>query len=373
MEYKRLLELRQILKRKSAFFFGPRATGKSWWIKRELGNALVFDLLDSDVYSRFLRRPRQLGEECLDADLVVIDEIQKLPALLDEVHRLIEKDKAKRFLLTGSSARKLRQQGVNLLGGRASNKLFFPLTSLEISDFDLVKYVNIGGLPSIYLSDDPETDLKDYVQTYLKEEIQAEALVRRIDHFARFLDTIGLSSGQELNIAQVASDAGVPPRTVASFIEVMKDTLIAFELEPFCRTKTRKASTKSKIFLFDVGIANFLSGRRTLVPKSEAFGAAFEHFIIQEIRALLSYQGSDESLSYWRAKDHEVDLIIGNRLAIEIKSTEHINERHIKGLRALREEKLIERYIIVSRDPIRRTIDGIEAWPYAAFLKSLFT
>ncbi len=371
MEYRRLLQLPEILKRKSAFLFGPRATGKSWWIRRQLENALVFDLLDSDVYSRFLRRPRQLGEECKDANIIVIDEIQKLPALLDEVHRLIEKDKKKRFLLTGSSARKLKQQGVNLLGGRATNKQLFPLTSLEITDFDLVKYVNVGGLPSIYLSDEPEADLKDYVQNYLKEEIQAEALVRRIDHFARFLDTIGLSSGQELNIAQVASDAGVPSRTVAGFIEVMKDTLIAFELTPFLSTKTRKASTKSKVFLFDVGVANHLSGRRSLIPKSEAFGAAFEHFVIQEIRALLSYRGSDDLLSYWRSKDHEVDLIVGKKIAIEIKSTEQITERHLKGLRALREEKLIERYVVVSRDPIRREIDGIEIWPYAQFLRSL--
>lgn len=372
MEYKRLLDLNALLKEKSHFLFGPRAVGKSWLIYHQLkDSAVVFDLLDDDIYSRFLRRPKQLSEEIGDNKLVVIDEIQKLPILLDEVHRLIEKQD-KIFLLTGSSARKLKKGGGNLLAGRARSANLFPLTSLELTDFDLQKYVNIGGMPLIYNSNDPWLDLKEYTNMYLKEEIQAEAIVRRIDHFARFLDVIGLSSGRELNIVNIANDSGVPPRTVSNFVEILKDTLVAFELIPFQKTKKRKASTKTKLYLFDVGVANYLSGRKDLFPRSEAFGDAFEHFIIQEIKNILSYKKIDEQLYYWRSNDFEVDLIVGNKMAIEIKSTEQIGDKHVKGLKALKEEGFVKEYHIISRDPIKREIDKINVWPYNEFIKHLW-
>jgi len=372
MEYKRLLNLNELLKQKSYFLLGPRATGKSWLISHQLKNIPVFDLLDSDVYSRLLRRPKQLSEEIGDSKIVVIDEVQKLPLLLDEVHRLIEKQN-KIFLLTGSSARKLKRGGGNLLAGRARSASLFPLTSLEIADFNLGKYINTGGLPLIYNSNDPWQDLKEYTNLYLKEEIQAEAIVRKIDNFARFLDVIGLSSGKELNIASVANDSGVPPRTVSSFVEILKDTLIAFELVPFEKTKKRKASTKSKLYLFDVGVANYLSGRKDLLPRSEAFGDSFEHFVIQEIRSILNYKNVDEQLYYWRSKEAEVDLIIGNKMAIEIKSTEQVQDKHLKGLKTLREEGIIKEYHIISRDPVKRKIDGISVWAYDDFIKHLWT
>ena len=372
MEYKRLLDLNALLKEKSHFLFGPRAIGKSWLIYHQLKDrAIVFDLLDDDIYSRFLRRPKQLSEEIGNNKLVVIDEIQKLPILLDEVHRLIEKQD-KIFLLTGSSARKLKKGGGNLLAGRARSANLFPLTSLELTDFDLQKYVNIGGMPLIYNSNDPWLDLKEYTNMYLKEEIQAEAIVRRIDHFARFLDVIGLSSGRELNIVNIASDSGVPPRTVSNFIEILKDTLVAFELVPFQKTKKRKASTKTKLYLFDVGVANYLSGRKELLPRSEAFGDAFEHFIVQEIKSILSYKRIDEQLYYWRSNDFEVDLIVGNKMAIEIKSTEQISDKHINGLKTLREEGIVKEYHIISRDPVKREMDKINVWPYNEFIKYLW-
>lgn len=370
MYYERILDLRTALKQKSCFLFGPRATGKSLLIKKKLPEAIIFDLLDSDVYGRFLRRPRQLGEEVKNHELVVIDEIQKIPAILDEVHRLIENE-GKKFLLTGSSARKVKRGGANLLAGRARSREFFPLVSAEITDFDLIKYVNYGGLPLVYLSDTPAEDLADYANTYLKEEIQAEALVRRIDHFAKFMDVIGLTSGKELNLAGVASDSGVPPRTVAAFIEVLKDTLLAFELEPFAKTKKRKFSARTKLYMFDVGVANHLAARKQLVPKNEQFGDAFEHFIIQEVRALLSLRGIDEKLFYWRSNGHEVDLIVGNRLAVEIKSSENISERHLKGLLAFKEEGLCAEYAIVSRDPVDRQIGAVNAYYYKTFLKKI--
>lgn len=370
MYFMRLLDLKSAVEKKSHFLFGPRAVGKSSLIEHCLPNTKVFNLLDGDVFSRLLKRPRQLGEEIGDEELVVIDEIQKLPALLDEVHRLIE-TKKKTFLLTGSSARKLRHGGANLLAGRARSLNLYPLTHAEIPKFDLIQYLNRGGIPMIYLSDSPWEDLKNYTQLYLKEEVYAEALVRKIDHFARFLDVIGLSSGKEINIAEIASDCGVPPRTVSNFIEILKDTLLCHELTPYQKTKKRKASAKSKIYMFDVGVANFLSNRKEILPRSDAFGVAFEHFIIQEARAHLNYAKKDALLSYWRAKDFEVDLIVGEQHAIEIKSTSQVSEKHLKGLKALRDEGLIENYSIISLDPQSRVIDGIHAIYYQDFLKDL--
>ncbi|MDO9184069.1 MAG: AAA family ATPase [Bacteriovorax sp.] len=370
--YKRALDLKTALKEKSHFLFGPRATGKSSLVKEQLKKAQVFDLLDSDIYDRFLRRPKSLSEE-IDNDLVVIDEIQKLPRLLDEVHRLIETKKIK-FLLAGSSARKLKNGGANLLAGRARSLQMHPLAMKEITDFDLLKYLTVGGLPIIYQSKKPQLELKEYVQTYLKEEVQAEALVRNIDHFARFLDSFGALSGQELNYQKIADDAGVPVRTVASYVEILKDTLVAFELTPFTKTVKRKSVSKSKIFMFDVGISNFMKGVSTLSPKSEAFGDAFEHFCLQEIRTAISYKEKLMSMNYWRSTsgDFEVDCILGKEMAIEIKSSDRFQEKHLKGLKAFKEEGLVKRHILISRDPIKRLVDGIEVMPYEQFFKEFW-
>ncbi len=370
--YKRTLNLKKTLQKKSAFLLGPRATGKSWLIRYELSDAQVFNLLDSAIFDRFIRRPSAFAEE-INSKLVVVDEIQKIPRLLDEVHRLIE-EKGIRFLLTGSSARKLKHGGANLLAGRARTLHLFPLTSRELTDFDLLKYCRYGGLPLIYLSDDPWQDLKDYVHLYMKEEITAEAIVRRVDHFARFLDVIGQISGEELNYQKVASDAGVPPRTVANFVEVLKDTLLAFELEPYQKTKKRKAVSKSKIFLFDVGVANYLAGRKEILFRSQGFGKAFEHFIIQEIRAYLHYKQKDEKLSYWRTVGgaFEVDCIIGDEAAIEIKATENFQDKMLTGLKELKKENKIKIFFLVSRDKTPRVVDGIRIVPYLQFLDQLW-
>ncbi len=370
--YKRTLDLKSALKEKSHFLFGPRATGKSSLIQEQLKSAQVFDLLDSDIYDRFLRRPKSLSEE-IENKLVVIDEIQKLPRLLDEVHRLIETKKIT-FLLTGSSARKLKNNEANLLAGRARSLQMHPLTMKEISDFDLLKYVTVGGLPLVYQSKKPTLDLKEYVQTYLKEEIQAEALVRNIDHFARFLDSFGALSGEELNYQKIADDAGVPVRTVASYVEVLKDTLVAFELTPLTKTVKRKSVSKSKIYMFDVGISNFMKGITNLNLKSEPFGKSFEHFCLQEMRAAISYKGKHFPMNYWRSTtgDFEVDCILGNEMAIEIKSSDKFQEKYLKGLKAFKEEGLVKRHILISRDPIKRVVDGIEVLPFEQFFKEFW-
>jgi predicted AAA+ superfamily ATPase len=371
--YKRILDLNAAMKTKSHFLLGPRATGKSWLIKSQLKEAQVFDLLNTDTFTRLLRRPHSFSEE-IHSSIVVVDEIQKLPQLLDEVHRLIE-ERGTRFLLTGSSARKLKHKGANLLAGRARSLSMFPLTYRELHDFDLLKYCNTGGLPLIWKSDDYWADLREYVQLYLKEEIIAEAVVRKIDHYARFLDVIGRCSGEELNYQQISSDSGVPSRTVANFVEILKDTLLAFELEPFQKTRKRKSITKSKIFMFDVGVANYLAGRKEILARSEAFGKAFEHFLIQEIRAYLGYKKIDAPMTYWRTRgdQFEVDCVIGDSAAIEFKSFDNFSERSLSGLKALKAEKAVRHYYLVSRDPVPRKIDGIEVIPYETFLNLLWS
>lgn len=370
--YHRVLNLEDVMKKKSHFLFGPRATGKSWLIRHQLKKAQVFDLLNTSTFDRLLRRPHALAEE-ISSKLVVIDEIQKLPRLLDEVQRLIEERKI-HFLLTGSSARKLRHGGANLLAGRARSLQMFPLTSREIPEFDLLTYCNRGGLPMVYPANEAWRDLREYVQLYLREEIINEAIVRKIDHYARFIDVMGLRSGDELNYEQIASDSAVPARTVANFVEILKDTLLAFELEPFRKTKIHKAVSKSKIYIFDVGVANYMSGRKDILLRSEAFGKAFEHFIIQEIRAYLGYRQVDLPQTFWRTVggQFEVDCVIGEQVAVEIKASNKYNERMLAGLKALKAEKKTQRHILVSCDPVPRVVEGIEVMPFDQFLDELW-
>ena len=375
MKIKRTLSLLKLLNKKSHFLFGPRGTGKTQLIAEQLGSSCtVIDLLSDDVYSRLLRRPSLLQDFIPKrSELVAIDEIQKIPALLDEVHRLIELQ-GTRFLLTGSSARKLRHGGANLLGGRAWESRLFPLTSAELGDaFDLEIYLNRGGLPAIYFSDHPEDELKNYLRLYLREEIQAEMIVRRLDHFSRFLDSMGLVNAQELNLEGIASDSGVPARTVASYLEVLEDTLIGFQVAPFTKTKTRKAIKRSKFYFFDVGVAGALARRGVVRKGSELFGIALEQFVAQELRAFLSYTNADHQLCYWRSTSQkEVDFVIGTAVAIEVKASQNVGMRDLSGLKALREEKLINSFIVVCDEPLERTSDGIQIMPWRIFLTKLW-
>jgi predicted AAA+ superfamily ATPase len=370
--YTRKLNLKTLIQKNSFFLFGPRATGKSSLIQAQLPGSLIFDLLDSDVYEELAKRPKALAEKILDPkQLVVIDEIQKLPILLDEVHRLIESKKVQ-FLLTGSSARKLKRDGANMLGGRAREAQLFPLVSSELTDFDLIRYLNYGGLPIVYQSDSPIEDLQSYVRIYLSEEIKKEAAVRNYDRFVRFLETMALSNAQEINYAQLASDCGVPARTIEGHIEVLKDTLIGFELLPFQKTVKRKATTKSKFYFFDTGVANFLAERLPLKENHTDLGWSFEQFIIQEVRAYLSYTRKLDKLTYWKSKPYEVDLIIGNKAAVEIKFSKSVKDEFFDGLVALKEEKLIKKFFLVGRFTSEGNNDGIAYINYAQFLKKLW-
>jgi predicted AAA+ superfamily ATPase len=372
MIYHRKLDLNSLLKKNSFFLFGPRATGKSFLIKQTLPQAEVFDLLDEDIFHLLMKRPKSLLEGIKDTkNLIVIDEIQKLPKLLDEVHRLIEQFQI-HFLLTGSSAKQLKRGGVNLLAGRAWEAHLFPLAYPEFVQFDLVRMLTYGGLPRVVNSAEPKEELKAYIRTYLREEIKAESVVRSYENFVRFLDTLALCNGKELNYQEISSDAGVPARTLEGYIGVLKDTLIGSELLPFSQTKKRKAVTKSKFFFFDLGVVNTLNEIGPIHPKSVHFGEAFEHFIFNEIKAFNSYSRKDLSLYYWRTKEFEVDFICGNKIAIEVKSAESIKDSFFKSLKKLREEQLIEKYVLISCCQTEGIHDKIPYWHYETFLKMLW-
>ncbi len=377
MFYKRLLDLQQLIEQKSHFLIGPRSTGKSSLLKKTFKSATYINLLEQDTLRELIVNPSRLRQQILAKklsakDLVIIDEIQKIPKLLDEVHLLIE-EYGLIFLLTGSSARKLRRGAVNLLAGRVWMANLFPLTSFEITDFDLLKYLNYGGLPQVYTSAYPFKELKNYINLYIKEEIQEEGLIRKLDQFLIFFESVGLISGEELNYQNWSSDTGVPRKTLQSYVELLKDTLMAFELPAFRKTVTRKAVARSKFYLFDVGVANHMAQRGEIKYGSKEFGKAFEHFFIQECRALISYLELDWKLTYWRTHSNiEVDLCLGNKWAIEIKSSSRISSGHLKGLKYLREEQLFENYAVVCFEKEKRIVDGIIIYPWKQFLQEQF-
>ena len=372
--YQRILNLQELLSQKSFFLFGPRGSGKTTLIDLSLKDALVIDLLHSKTYTRLLRNPSQLEELVIrDDQIVVIDEIQKLPALLDEVHRLIQKRKLT-FLLTGSSARKIKHGGANLLAGRAREARLFPLVSRELPNLDLLRMLNHGGLPDIYDSNQPDEDLTAYVDTYLREEIKAEAVTRNVSAFIEFLDALALANGEELNYESFSSDLQVSTTTLKNYLKILEDTLLGFRIAGFTKTKKRKAIARAKHYLFDLGVTRHLAKTTEIRPGSKAFGDALEHFIILEIRAWLSYSRDRRELTYWRSTSQfEVDALIGKDIAIEIKASENPSDKHLKGLRALKEEKIFKTFLLVcTESQIRKTSDGIEILPWREFLARLW-
>ncbi len=373
--YKRTLNLSNLLQKKSFFLFGPRQTGKTTLITHTLPQAKVYDLLDSETHIKLLKNPRLLEEENKRKkhNIIIIDEIQKQPSLLDEVHRLIQKTD-QLFLLTGSSSRKLKKRSVNLLAGRAWRAELFPLTWFELPEFNLIQYLNRGGMPSVYDNPDYQEELNNYVNLYLREEIQHESVTRNVPAFAEFLDAIALSNGQEVNYEGFSRDLQVSPGTLKSYMEILNDTLLGFYLPAFTKTKKRKAITRSKYYLFDIGVTNTICHRGEIKKNSELFGKAFEHFIALEIRAFLSYFRKRLQMAYWRSVSQaEVDIIIAPSVAIEVKASAMVHDRHLKGLRALKEEGLIKKYIVVSLDKEKRlTNDNIHILPWKVFLSKLW-
>jgi predicted AAA+ superfamily ATPase len=376
-DFQRILDLRGLLRKKSFFLFGPRATGKSFLVERQLGGqALVIDLLRSDLAFRLAADPGLLealvGDRRGAGAWVVIDEVQKLPVLLDEVHRLIER-RGLRFLLTGSSARKLRRGQANLLAGRAWTAHLFPLTSAEIPRFDLPGYLRWGGLPPVVTSPEPAEELGAYVRTYLQEEIQAEGLVRRLPQFARFLATAALTSGQMLNFARIASDAGVPASTVREYYFLLEDTLVGFLLPAWTRSRKRKAITTARFYFFDTGVTHALTGTGVLDRNSDLYGRSFEQWVAMELRAYLAYRRRDDGICYWRSvHQHEVDFVVGDHTAIEAKATRKVTSRDLRGLQALAEEGRLQRLLLVSEDRLEARHGPIRCIPWTMFVEELW-
>lgn len=368
----RLPDVKGWLGKKSHFLFGPRQTGKTFLIRRVLPHARLYDLLDSSVYLALSQRPARLAEELTPRDrVVVIDEVQRLPVLLNEVHRLIERQGI-RFLLTGSSARRLRRGGVNLLGGRARTRFLHPLTSRELgAHFDLARAIERGLLPSIYFSDDPKADLDAYTGTYLQQEIVAEGATRNVPAFSRFLRVAALCNATLVNFTNVANDAQVPRTTVYEYFEILKDTLLLHEVPAWRKSRKRKPLVSSKYYFFDVGVASALQGR-LVKPETPEFGAAFETWLLHEIVSYRDYV-SGEPVNYWRSTSgFEVDFILGDHTAIEVKAKNNVSPQDLKSLRALAEEKRLKRYLCVSLEPRRRQVEGVTILPFRQFLDALW-
>jgi predicted AAA+ superfamily ATPase len=360
----------------SIFLFGARQTGKSTLLRNQLKGAIYIDLLDSELLMRFRSKPNLLYEMLQDKDeqtVVVIDEIPEVPELLNEVHRLIS-EKGIKFVLCGSSARKLKRKGHNTLGGRALPCYFFPLVSAEIPNFDLDKALLHGMLPTHYFAKNPQRLLAAYIDVYLKEEILQESIVRQLGTFQRFLEVAALSNGEMINYSNIATDCGVKVHTVRAYFDILEDTLIGYRIPAYTQTIKRRLIQAPKFYFFDVGLPQYLLNRTTLAQGTIEYGHAFEHFIVQELVAYIRYNHKKETLSYWRTHTGvEVDAVIGDaQVAIEIKSTNNIQNKHLKGLKSFVSDYPHARPIVVSLDKLTRKTDGIEIMYVHHFLEALW-
>ncbi len=378
--YQRILNLSPALAQRSVFLFGPRQTGKSSYVREQLRPqpTLSFNLLDGGLRLRLLADPTLMRQEILARNLrdciVFVDEIQKCPELLDEIHLLIE-ERGIRFLLSGSSARKLKRAGTNLLGGRARTKYLHPFVYPEVAgDNDLLERIMARGLlPPHYLSKAPDEDLRSYVDTYLSEEIAAEGQARNLPAFARFLQTAATLNAKMINYTNVANDAQVPRPTVRLWFQILIDTMLGYELPPYTTTVKRKAIETAKFYFFDIGIVRTLRRLPPILPESADFGEFFEHYLFMELKAWIDYHKPGARLSYWRSTSgYEVDFVIDDDVAVEVKTATIIHDRHLAGLRALREEGKIKRFILVCGETRPRKIDGIEVLPWRLFLGRLW-
>ena len=373
--YHRIFDIENRLD-EAMFLFGGRQTGKSTLLKERFPKAVYIDLLKSDVRNRFKQHPEEFRESLLrypPETLVIVDEIQKVPDLLDEVHWLMV-EKGLWFILSGSSARKIKRSGANNLGGRAIPETLFPLVSAEIPDFDLERAVQNGMIPRHYMVANAWNRMRAYIDLYLKEEIIEEALVQNVDEFVRFMEVAAIMDGEILNYENVASDCEVSANTVKAYYKILVDTLLGFEVPAYRKVIKRKLYKSPRFYYFDVGIANHLTKRYHLAPKTPEYGHAFEHLIMQEIVAYLGYTNSDEELTYWHTYENlEVDAVIGDaRVAIEIKSKEHIDHDDKKGVTEFAKEHPLAKQIIVSKDRISRRSGDVDLYYVTDFFKALW-
>lgn len=328
--------------RKSFFLFGPRGTGKTTWLKAHLPDAFFINLLESEYYNRLSANPGLVREMIPPgySGWIVIDEIQRVPELLNEVHDLIE-TKKQVFILTGSSARKLRKKGVNLLAGRALTYYLYPLTANEQTDqFDLSKSIRLGHLPARFNEHNPEKYLKDYIQTYIREEVLQESLTRNIGHFSRFLEVAGFSQGSVINTSEIAREASIERAVADNYFSILEDLLIGIRLPVFTRKAKRKLISHQKFYYFDAGVYRSIRPMGPLDSEAEIDGPAVETLVFQELRAMNDYLECDYKLYFWRTKNGlEVDFVLygpEGLIAIEVKRSAHV---HSKDLRSLKEFK----------------------------------
>ena len=383
--FKRLLKL-ELPARQSAFLWGARKTGKSTYLKKHFPKSRYYDLLKSDVYLQLAKAPHILREEILamSADQllepIIIDEIQKVPILLDEIHWLIE-NTAAYFILCGSSARKLKRDAANLLGGRAWGFNFYPLVSAEINNFDLLRAFNNGLIPTHYLADNPRRFLRAYVNDYLTEEIQQEGLTRNLPAFARFLDQIAFSQGELTNFNNIARDCAIDAKTVKAYYQILEDTLLGYFIYPFSKQVGRVLITATpKFYLFDVGVANFLAKRNIQELRGVAAGNSFESFILMELMAYSGITESDWNINFWRTKTGlEVDFVLNNgAVAIEVKISSNIVKSALKGMIAFVAEHKPKQSIVVCLCERARKItlnndQYILLMPWRDFLQKLWS
>ncbi len=367
-------------KGKSAFLWGPRKTGKTTFLKEAFPKSLRFDLLRTDLFLDFAKRPYLLREQLLASnpqqlkEPIIIDEVQKVPQLLDEVHWLIE-NKGLRFLLCGSSARKLKRGKANLLGGRAWRYEMHPLISMEIGNLDLLKALNRGLIPAHYLEEEYRKSLRSYVRDYLKEEVFDEGLTRNIPAFSRFFEAMGYSHGELTNYANIARECGVDAKTVKEYYQILVDTLLGIMIEPYKKRQERQVITKAgKFYLFDVGIVGGLTGRHIPEQKGEQFGRAFEHFILMEFIAHRSYSDLEYEINFWRTKTGlEVDFILGRgEIAIEVKGAARIGSAELRPLKAFVQDYQPRSAYLVCNERKQRIHDGIHIIPWKEFLSRLW-
>jgi len=367
----------------SAFLWGARKTGKSTYLKKRFPDSVVYDFLKTDLFLEMSKNPSLLREQLLAKDRawvkkpIILDEVQKVPQVLDEVHWLIE-NKGLRFVLCGSSARKLKKGHANLLGGRAWRYELFPLVSREIGKFNLLRALNHGLIPFHYLQSDPDCrkSLEVYAQDYLRQEVFAEGLTRNIPAFSRFFDAFGYSHGEITNYSNIARECGVDSKTVKEYYQILIDTLLAIRVEPFKRRQSRQVITKaSKYYMFDVGVAGYLTKRHLVEEKGAEFGRAFEHFLLMEMTAYRSYAGKDFAINFWRTKSGvEVDFVLGQgEVAIEIKGASRIDKKDTNGLESFIQACVPKKSILVCNEKEKRIHGKIEILPWRIFLEQLWS
>lgn len=382
MFYKRLLHI-ELPKKQSAFLWGARKTGKSTYLKQIFPNAVYYDLLKSDLYLDLLKEPYTLREEILAIEeknkLIIIDEVQKIPILLNEVHWLIENTDFQ-FILCGSSARKLKQADVNMLGGRAWKYHFFPLVYPELPYFDLLEIFKTGTIPSHFKNPHYKKSLKSYLEDYITLEIQAEGLVRNLPAFARFIDCLRFSHGEMINYTNIAREAGVDQKTVKEYFHILEDTLIGYQIYPYRKRVSREIITDTpKFYLFDVGLANAIKKVEIKDLKGREAGKSLEHLVLLELIAYRAIYEKDFSIHYWRTKTGlEIDFILGHgEVCIEVKLQDKIQPSDLKGLRSFMEEhqKTKKNWVVCLAQRAKKMIleEGeIDVLPIESFLKKLW-